>query len=288
MLRQGARIGLIATSHRYFDEPYAAGKAWLESQGYKWVEFGLGEPHRYFASTDEQRLSGLVQAFTDPQIDAVWAIRGGSGVTRLLPHVNIEAFRPVPLIGFSDLTPLLDRLGRAGRPAIHGPVVHSLGRTDADSLAHLADLLAGRSTAPLVGATMVPGRVTAPIVGGNLCMVASTCGTPDQLDGSGRIVLLEEIGETPYKVDRMLTQLVQAGVFRGVAGVALGQFTGCAPPKGVDWTLHHVFAEHLSDLGVPVVTDLPIGHGAQNRAFALHQTASIHQDTLTLSPPSRT
>lgn len=286
MLPPHARIGLIAPSHRFFAEPYAAGQAWLASLGFQLVELGLTEPHRYFAASDQQRLNALVEALSRPDLDAVWAIRGGSGVTRLLPAIPWDTLQPRPLIGFSDLTPLLDAWARLGHPAVHGPVVHSLGRTDPQSLAHLARLLTGQPVEPLVGRVFVEGRATGPLVGGNLCMLASTCGTKAQLDAAGAIVILEEIGEQPYKVDRMLEQLKQAGVFDGAVGIALGQFTRCTPPDGADWTLADVLREQLAPLNLPIVADLPIGHGARNHAFPVRAPGWIRGGRLGWSAPA--
>ncbi len=282
-LGPGARIGVIAPSHAFFEDRYRQGVRWLEGRGYEVVEApDLRARHRYLAGDDDHRLASLIWAMTAPDLDAVWAARGGSGVTRLLGRVPFDALARRPLIGFSDLTPLLDALARRGRPAIHGPVVHSLGATDAASLDHLAALLEGRRIAPLIGEAIAPGRAVGRLVGGNLCMVAATCGTPWQLDARGAILVLEEIGEVPYKVDRMLQQLADAGVFDGVAGLALGTFTGCDAPAGADYALRDVLIDRAAALGVPAALGLPIGHGPENRAFVVGATAALDAGALSL------
>lgn len=282
LVPRDARIGLIAPSHAFYPEPYATGRAWLEARGHTLVEVGLGTPHRTFAADDDTRLDGLVQAMTRPDLDAVWAIRGGSGMTRLLGRIPWDDLRPVPVLGFSDLTPLLNALALRGLPAIHGPVVHSLGKTDDASLSHLDALLAGEGVAPLVGRSLVEGQAEGRMLGGNLCLVAATCGTPWQLDATGALLVLEEIGEHPYKVDRMLQQLSDSGVLDGLAGVVLGTFTGCDPPSSADWTLDEIFVEHLAHRGVPVLADVPIGHGPENRAFVVGGTGVIRGERVFL------
>ena len=283
LLPPGASIAIVAPSHAFFEDRYQRGIEILEGWGYRTIEAeGLRRRHRYLAGDDDHRLDTLVSALTAPGIDAVWAARGGSGVTRLLSRIPWTALPSRTLIGFSDLTPLLDQLGWRGLPAVHGPVVHSLGSTDDASLEHLRALLAGEPLAALRGDPLVPGRAEGPLVGGNLCMIAATCGTPFQLDASGCVLVLEEIGEHPYKVDRMLQQLRDAGVLHGIRGVALGTFTGCEAPQGADYALRDVLLDQLGDLGVPVARDLPIGHGAENMAFIVRSQGLIDDGVLTL------
>lgn len=244
----------------------------------------LLRPHRYLASPDAQRLAQLREALTDPAYGAVWIARGGYGLTRLLDRLDLADLPPKPVIGFSDVTALHTALHRADRgPAIHGPVVHSLPVTDAASRAHLWDLLAGRAVEPLVGTAWVPGEARGPLLGGNLCLVAATCGTRHQLDARGAILVLEDVGEVPFRLDRMLQQLRSAGVFDGVAGVAFGRFVQCNPPEGATWTVAELLQEAVADLGVPVVGELPIGHGAENRAFVVGSQGRLSEGRLILS-----
>lgn len=222
---------------------------------------------RFCAGDDATRLSDLHAAFGG-SYDAVWMARGGYGLLRLLPALGPLGAWRTPFLGFSDGTVLLNPLAAAGGIAVHAPVVTSLGEiTDEPSRAHLRDLLAGVATAPLSGTTLVPGAAAGRLVGGNLCTLVSMCGTPWSLDARGAIVVIEDLGEAAYKVDRMLTQLLLSGVFDGAVGVAVGQLDGASPPPGADWTMHDVLRERLSGLRVPILADLPIGHGGANRAW---------------------
>lgn len=266
MLPSQARIAVVAPSGAYDPARVEAGMAVLRGWGYRPAWVGPRPARlRYLAGDDDARLAELVAA-SAPEWDAVWMARGGYGLARLLPRLDLSRLR-VPLFGFSDGTALLNPLADAGGRAVHAPVLHSLADLcDDASREHLRRLLAGAPPEPLVGETWVPGAVEAPVVGGNLCVLASLCGTPWQLRAEGRIVLLEEVGEAPYKVDRLLTQLRLAGALDGAAGFALGAWVDCRPPEGAGWTLREVLEEQLGGLGVPVVAELPVGHGPANRA----------------------
>ena len=123
--------------------------------------------------------------------------------------------------------------------------------------------------------------MTGTLLGGNLCLLSASMGTHDLPDLDGAILLLEEVGEPPYKIDRMLTQLRRSGVLRGLAGVAVGQFTDCA--DGWEVTVADVLTERLGDLGVPVLGGLPIGHGKDQLAVPVGVPATLDADALTLT-----
>lgn len=241
----------------------------------------LLRPVRYLAASDEHRAEQLIEALTDPRWSAVWIARGGYGMTRLLPRM--AALPPVhkPVLGFSDVTALFCAMRTWGwTGAIHAPVVHSLAVTDPGSLEHLFALLAGQAVPALRGESWIEGRASGPLIGGNLSLIAALCGTPWQLHARGAILVLEEIGEPAYRVDRLLQQLVSAGVFDDVAGVAVGELVDCRAPEGATYTLRDVLLDHLAPLGVPVVGGLPIGHGAANRAFPWGVAATLGNGAL--------
>ena len=180
----------------------------------------------------------------------MWAARGGYGITRLLDRLDWSAVRN-PAIGFSDVTALLvASWQRRGISGVHGPVLHNLAEVSEGSRERLAEVLAG-------------GRAER-LVGGNLCVLADLCGTGDQLDASGQVLVLEDLAEPVYKLDRMLTRLRRAGVFEGVVEVRLGQFLRCPAPDGV--VVAEVIREGIPS-AIPVLEDQPIGHGEDNHAF---------------------
>ncbi len=278
----GTPIAVVAPSHAYNPAQLDAGLAIARAAGHNLVLLDdIHTPHRYFAHTDERRLATLTAALTSPEFGAVWAVRGGSGVTRLLPRLPWARIPPRPVIGFSDLTPLLDAMAaRTSAIGVHGPVLHSLAATaEADQQALFA-LLAGAPTPPLRGEVWAAGHARGPLRGGNLTLLAATCGTPFQCRAQGAILLLEDIGETPYRLDRALQQLLGAGVFDGVAGIALGSWDGCAAPAGSAWKLEDMLAEVLLPLGVPILAGLPCGHGYRNQAVLIGADSEIVGDQL--------
>ncbi len=214
----------------------------------------------------------------------MWAARGGYGLSRLMPRIQWDTLAPVPFIGFSDATSFLNGLASRQRPAIHGPVLHALdGYHDEESRRAIREVLAGDAVR-FEGRTVLDGAAAGPLCGGNLCILASLCGTAYQLDARGKIVLLEDLGEPPYKLDRLLVQCRDAGVFDGATAFVLGDFLDARPPADADWTLDDVFLDVLGPLGVPILADLPIGHGRRNLAVPLGTPARLESGVLTVEP----
>ena len=283
MLTTPGPIAVVAPSHAFDPSRFEAGLALARAAGFELEPFPeLLQPHRYFAATDAHRAAHLREALTADGYSAVWMVRGGSGLTRLLPHLEglrLRADRPI--IGFSDVTALFCALHREGAgPLLHAPVLHSLASTDPSDREALWAMLRGEPAAPLAGTTWVGGGAEGWLCGGNLCLLAALCGTPWQLDARGAILVLEEVGEHPFRIDRMLQQVVSAGVLEGAAGIVLGEMVGSDAPEGADWALRDVFMEHLQPLGVPVLADLPFGHGTRNHPFPWGATARIQAGTL--------
>ena len=281
ILPEGARIAMVAPSGVHKPEQLAIGTQIATSLGYTLVPVHIDTArHRYLAATDDMRRNHLIHALTTPEFDGVWMTRGGFGLTRIIASLPKD-LPGKPVIGFSDGTALFARLHET-HTCVHGPVIHSLPNTTDEARDHLRNLLQGGSVSPLTGHNWHPGSVAAPIVGGNLAMLAALCGTPHQLDARGKILLIEEVGEAPYRIDRMLTQLHHAGCFNGVAGVAFGAFTDCRVPSAHNYTITEILTESTAKLAVPVIGNLPIGHESQNFAFMWNQTATITKDRLSL------
>ncbi|MEQ1567522.1 MAG: LD-carboxypeptidase [Myxococcota bacterium] len=286
LIRCGDPIAVVAPCGIHDPARLERGLEIARARGHNLVLFpDLLRPHRYLASDDGHRVAQLTEALSSPEWAAVWITRGGYGLTRILERIDPARVRPKPIIGFSDLTALFCALQpHPVGPFIHGPVVHSLPVTDAGSVDALFDLLAGHPPPPFTGQTWVEGEATGPVWGGNLSLLAALCGTPWQLDARGAILMIEEVGEAPYRVDRLLQQLLSSGQFSGVTGIGVGQLDGCAPPDGAAWTMRELFVEMLAPLGVPIVGDLPFGHGASNRAFPLGGVGRIADGSISFSP----
>jgi muramoyltetrapeptide carboxypeptidase len=300
-LRPGDTVALVAPSGPVREERVAGAIALLSRWGLR-VAPGVDvyARHGFLAGTDAQRLAGLNAALADPAVRGVVCARGGYGVQRIVDGLDLAAVRDDPklVVGFSDITALHLALWRGARLAsLHGPVASQL--TEDFAPASVDSLRAAIGTdRPVVltadplaetGPLRVPGaQVAGTLLGGNLCLLAASVGTRDEPDLRGAVLLLEEVDEPPYKVDRMLTQLRRAGVLDGVAGIAVGQFTRCAD----DWPMStvDVLADRLGDLGVPVLGGLPVGHGpgALTVPVGVPATLDVPAGTLTADAAVRT
>ena len=272
MLFEGARIAVVAPSGIFDPTRLAAGMALVESWGFELIEGdNLHARHRYTAGTIAQRRADLIWALTDDDIDAVWFARGGYGTARLLADVPWSESDGRPVIGFSDATALLCAMQRLGVDGgVHGPVLQSLAdQVDDDTRKATRALLLEGGTQRLPGRHLCGSRhsVSGRVIGGNLCGLASLAGTPWAMQSAGAIVVLEDLAEPVYKIDRMLSQLIDSGAFSGVVGVALGEFVRCPVPAQASWDLEAVLRDLLTPLGVPVITGLPVGHGQRNRPW---------------------
>ena len=240
----------------------------------------------YLSSDDASRAADFMRAWCDPEVTAVFCARGGYGVHRmvdLLDWAALAAAGPKVLVGFSDVTALHQAFSvRLGLSTIHGPVVTSLGAADATSREHLRRLLfepsSGLTLTPSPGSSAVLGRAEGVLVGGNLALLAAEIGTPHSQPATSSIALLEDVSEELYRVDRLLTQLLRAGWFDGVRGIALGQFIG----SGSGDNLGYLLQDRLAPLGVPMLMDLAVGHLDGNLAFPLGVPAILDADAGTL------
>jgi len=285
MLSEGARIAVVAPSGIFSPERLEAGTALIRSWGYTPVDGpNLHARDRLTAGTPAQRTADLAWAMTAPDIDAVWFARGGYGTVHTLDSLPWGKMDGRPVIGFSDATALFCAMERVGVPgAIHGPVLHSLAdHTDEASREATRQMLAEGWKVHLPGRHLCgPAQpATGRVIGGNLCMLAAMAGTSWALQAQGAIVMLEDIAEPPYKIHRMITQLRLSGALSGVAGIALGCFTGTKIPEGASWTLDDLMVELLAPLNVPVIAGLPFGHGPANRPWRVGATGVLSGDGL--------
>jgi muramoyltetrapeptide carboxypeptidase len=247
-------------------------------------------PH--LAAPDAERAADLTAAWCDPDVTAVFCARGGYGAQRVVDLLDWDALAaagPKVLVGFSDVTALHQAFAsRLGVATVHGPVVTSLGAADDESRAHLRALLlepeSVLSLTPEPVPALVPGRAEGVLLGGTLALLAAEVGTPTAHPAADAIVVLEEVGESPYRIDRTLTQLLRSGWFDGVRGVAVGRLSGCGPEDQV----RAVLEDRLAPLGVPVLTGIPVGHGGRNLAVPFGVPAVLDADvgTLTFTGPA--
>ena len=290
-LQTGDRVAVVAPAGPLDREAMEAGLRILAGR-YK-VEWdpSLLSRSRYLAGDDARRGAELAAALADPAVRAVVAARGGYGAMRILPRLwprgngGPPGESPVKmLVGFSDITALHAALQATGHVSIHGPVVTQLATQPPGIVERFFAILEDATVppSPVSGTPMVGGVVEGPLLGGNLSIVTRLLGTPWLPDLTGAVLLLEDVGERPYRIDRMWTHLRLAGVFEQVRGFALGDFTDCEDADG-SFTLRDVLYDLVRETGLPCVGFLPIGHDAINVPVPLGTRVRLDGGAGTLS-----
>ena len=290
-LRAGDRVAVVAPAGPVDPDRLARGLEVLRDWGLEIdvLPGVLGRDERlpYLAGADAGRAKDFRAAWLDPAYAAVFCARGGYGVQRMLQHLDtaeLVAAEPKLLIGFSDITALHEVFNAVGIVTIHGPMAAAVEQLQtATSRDRLHDLLFRGEVddllAPVGATTLTDGVAEGVLRGGNVALLASSIGTPTGRPGAG-IVVLEDVGEDAYKLDRLLTQLLRAGWFDEVAGLVLGDFSEADDPDLVTAVLH----DRLGPLGVPAVTGAAIGHERTNLAIPLGAHAILDADRKTLRP----
>jgi muramoyltetrapeptide carboxypeptidase len=237
------------------------------------------ERYGYLAGVDQDRAADVNAMFADPTVAALLPVRGDWGSARILPYLDYDLIRAHPkvLIGFSDITALLLGIhAQTGLVTFHGP--HGLTSWRADQVEPLRQVVMAAATLtytnPLLGAdqdrlmrdqgriqTLTPGRATGRLIGGNLSVLSGLVGSPYMPNTQGAILFLEDVGEPPYRIDRMLTQLKLAGLLQGLAGFVFGQCRSCGPGETYgSLTLEEILQDHIQPLGIPAWSGAWIGH----------------------------
>jgi muramoyltetrapeptide carboxypeptidase len=307
-LHPGDVVGLVAPASappdaKDVDRAVAA----LEEMGFK-PKLGLHarKRHGFLAGNDSERASDLMRMFADRKVNGIFCLRGGYGTARLLPLLDYQLIRNNPKVfaGFSDITSLhCAFLKKCNLLTFHGPMAASQ-LADKDYPAFSRNRFLAMLTKPAAGGSICkgyakkaveilgPGKVSGELIGGNLSVLCTLIGTPFQPSFRGRILFFEDVDEKPYRIDRMLTHLLNAGVLQQIAGVAVGVSPGCEDPKAKDTreyrqTLEDVLKERLLPLKIPVVIGLPFGHGPYHATLPVGGRATLdaaNGDLLLTSP----
>ncbi|MCT9006656.1 S66 peptidase family protein [Streptomyces rhizosphaerihabitans] len=297
-LAAGARVAVVAPSGPIPEERLEAGLDILRGWDLdpvvathvldRHAEFG------YLAGTDADRAADFQAAWCDPDVAAVLCARGGYGAQRMIDLLDWDAIRaagPKVFLGFSDITALHEAFAtRVGLATLHGPMVAvadflKSARAQEHLRATLFEPESVRTIASDEAVPLVPGKARGVTLGGSTSLLAAEVGTPHaRTSARGGLLLIEDIGEEAYRLDRILTQLLRTGWLDGVTGVALGSWVDCGPYDG----LRAVFADRLGGLGVPVVEHFGFGHaeGALTIPFGLCAELDADAGTLTLDEPA--
>lgn len=273
-LRPGDTVAMVALASAIRSDDVPAevkiAEERLKSVGFKVkVDPTCYSHYGFFAGTDEERANALNRAFADPEIDGIWCIRGGYGCIRLLELLDWDmiAQHPKAFIGYSDITTLHSVLHeRCHFVTYHGPMAKS-DVFDGPDLPSLMHAIAGEPDREIVNldgsslTTLRGGVGEGMLVGGNVCLLATSCGTPYDLDTTGKLLFLEDIGEYTYSEDRFLQQLYLAGKFDKCAGVIFGGFTGIhTEDERFGFEMDPLLEQLTAKLHVPVVSHLQAGH----------------------------
>jgi muramoyltetrapeptide carboxypeptidase len=286
-LKSGDRVGILLPASPCPTEEMEAGCTILENLGLKVISAastGSYQPN-YLAGSDEYRVSRFNELLQDPTIKGVFSARGGYGSMRILPQISYELLKSTPkmLVGFSDVTALLLACYvKTGLVCFHGPTVSTLAISDQQTLDSLWSALS--SSKPLElhfpdAVCLKPGRCSGSILGGNFTTLIHLLGTSFMPSLAGAILFLEDKGEQLYRIDRMLTQLLHAGLLPGIAGFILGHFSGNGPRDELD----ALILERLASTSFPILSGVPVGHEKTNLTLPLGLSATLDADAATLT-----
>jgi muramoyltetrapeptide carboxypeptidase len=290
-LKAGDTLGIVAPASPFDRTLFDAGLRVLESMGFDLVvPEEIFDHNGYLAGSDRRRADLLNRLFADPGIDGIICARGGYGAMRVLPllDVGVISCHCKVFVGFSDITALLGFLVQRCRMVpFHGPTVTTLGSADPSTRDRLLSALSKSAPLSLSAASnlvLQPGSAGGPFFCGNLTLFCHLIGTPFQPDFSGGILLIEDQGEAPYRIDRMLTQMMLAGCFDGLAGLALGTFSDCGPVEAV----HRIVAERMGGLNIPILAGFDVGHETVNMTLPVGLPVQLdtHLGALTFAGPA--
>jgi len=277
-LKPGDTIGIVAPAGPFDPEKFMKGRAVLESMGFRTVfDETIFQKHGFLAGTDAQRADQVNRLFADGTVQAVACARGGYGSMRILGFLDFETIQKNPkiFVGFSDISVLLSVLhDRCDLVTFHGPVVTTLAHADKETVAAMEWAMTSDTPlelAPKNGIVVLSGLASGLVTGGNLTTLCHLVGTPYAPSFKGKILLLEDLGEAPYRIDRMLTQMKLAGCFDGMAGLILGSFEGCGPPSEIYALVGDIF----EDMNIPVMAGFEFGHGRRNIMIPLGLGATL-------------
>lgn len=284
-IKKGDTIGLVAPAGSWNEDLFKQGIGILADFGFK-VKFprDFAQNQGYLAGSDAFRTEVFHDMWRDPQVAAILAVRGGYGSLRILPRIdyNLIKTHPKPFIGFSDISALHSAiLQKSGLITFHGPMLTTLGQSDRQSLSSFFHTLTHGSCPPPLTNTieiLKQGYGAGRLAGGNLTTLNHLVATQYEVCWENKIVFLEDIGEAPYRIDRLLTHLVTAGRFHGVSGLLLGSFSKCGDIELIWQRVLELF----QDEDFPIIANCPFGHDRENMMLPLGGKVAITNDELVI------
>lgn len=280
-LKPGDTVGIAAPASPFDNDLFYRGTEIIKSMGLRTlVPEDIFRKKGYLAGSDARRARVLNRLFADPEVKALMCARGGFGSMRILPLLDFKLIRKNPKIflGFSDISALLWGIYRTcGLAVFHGPVITTLGDADAKTRESLSEILLSDripEIKPEKGITLRSGTASGPVIGGNLTTLCHLTGTAFSPDFGEHILLIEERGESAYRIDRMLTQMKLAGCFERLAGLLLGSFEGCGRSDEIFRIVRSIFKEK----NLPILAGFDAGHGNPNITVPFGIRAGLDAD----------
>ena len=280
-IKKGDLIRIVAPAGKIKKEFVASGVEWLRNEGYEVIVGDhVQDELNNFAGTDEDRLFDLQQALDDPDASAVICARGGYGTIRVIDRIDFSRFLKYPkwVVGFSDITILHNLLNGLEVASVHGPMLRHFpgtGISPSESVQKLFSVLKGGKLTYVVQHNSFnrSEKTEAELIGGNLSIIYSLLGTPNDLDFTGKILFIEDIGEYLYHIDRMIHSLKYSGAFDKIAGLVVGDFTDMKDSRsdfGMD--VYEIITTAVGGYNFPVCFDFPAGHDKKNLPLVFGQT----------------
>ena len=302
-IKPGDTVGIIAPGSFITEDEFNETIDNLKNLGFKpYYTKNILKRHGYLAGTDKERADDIHEMFSNPNVDWIIAARGGYGCTRILPLLDYNLIKnnPKVLMGYSDITALLYAIfSRTGLVGFHGPV--GISTFNDFSVEYIKKVLFQPDNGVVLESkvedfngeripfTIRSGKARGRLIGGNLTLAVSLIGTKYDIDYSGKVVFLEEVGEEPYRIDRMLTQMIEAGKFENAAGIVLGKFWRCEVKKDkpefkISLTLDEVLYDRLFQLGIPIFYGASFGHITNKFVlpFGINIEMDAQEKTITL------
>jgi muramoyltetrapeptide carboxypeptidase len=280
-LKPGDTIGIVAPAGPFDPEKFMKGKTVLEDMGFQtFFSEEIFQKHGFLAGTDIQRADQVNRLFADSTVQAIFCARGGYGSMRILSFLDFETIQTHSKIflGFSDISALLSVFyDQCSLVTFHGPVVTTLTKATEKTIMAMKTALTSDMPLELIpedGKVVKPGVCSGPVAGGNLTTLCHLIGTSYAPNLKGKILLLEDVGEMSYRIDRMLTQMKLAGCFNGIAGIILGSFKDC----GHQNEIVEIFKNIFEDADIPILAGFDMGHGEHNLTVPMGLDATLDAD----------
>ena len=294
-LNRGDTVGIICPSSPITEERKAQCVSALESLGYK-VKAADNLTHNhggYMAGSGRERGMWINRMFADPEVNAIFCVRGGDGGSRCMEYIDLDVVRNNPkiFVGYSDITSMHMYFNqKAGLVTFHGPMVSSniVDKFDEETSAAFFSALCGEDHYDFVNPAGIPvkvmkeGKAAGPVIGGNLSLISAAMGTPYEMDSKGKIVFIEEVSESITKIEKWMYHLKNAGKFKDCAGILLGQFTDITNSDMPEYTVIDCISEILADVSVPVMYNLQSGHGEKIITVPFGTNCSMDTESGTL------